>query len=235
LLQFWDGLQTTYTLSNASSDQATGSSSQGAQGQTSSSSDQSGQEQDHTTSNSGIKSAVVLCPPPAFLTVGFGGDTIQTSTYTAVPQNVAAMPMAQKTALPSIIRQKDKPPRAIFSQLVNYQFVADDSGSGLALTLGTGWALNDGGPGWPFEIIAGPSATFQRGPTLTVAATYGSTNQLQPGYSLGAPIKAKMTPPTFTQNQWGVLIGLSFYQIPTGTKDSGPKKPVNSSDHNKSP
>jgi hypothetical protein len=209
------------TLASDAGGAASGSGHTGA-GQGAPAQSASGQgNETQSTSSSVSKSAVILCPPPAFLTFGFGGDTIQTSTYTTVPANTAAIPLGGK-AQPAIIRQKDKPPRAIFSQLVNYQFSDDDSGSGAALTLGTGFPLNDAGPGWPFEIVVGPSYTFRRGATLTVAGTYGSTNQLQPGYTLGGPIKAKMTPPTTTQNAWGLFIGLSFYRVPTGTATAGP-------------
>lgn len=183
-----------------------------------------------SSSNSSTEQTVTIeCPAPAFLVLGFAGDTVQNYTYTALAPNAAAGNTSKNAA----IEYSAKPPRASISQLVTYQFSMNDAGSGFALSGGTSWPLNDAGPNWPFELVLGPSWVIDRGLVITAAAAYGSTNQLEPGYALHGPIKVGATVPTFAQNRPGFFLGIDFYRVPSSTKTSGPKSSSTTTDNTK--
>jgi hypothetical protein len=182
--------------------------------------------------NSNGPAIVITCPPPAFISLGLGADFLQTSTYKAVPMNAAgttAFPLHAK-APPAVILQSAKPPRTLFSQFVNYQLSSDDDGSGAGISFGPGWALSDAGPSQP-DILFGPFYTYRRGLTLSAGLTYGSTNQLQSGYSLNGPIKKGMTPPTYSANRAGVFVILSVFDFHGGTSDASDKTKKRSGDN----
>jgi hypothetical protein len=168
--------------------------------------------------NPADRSVEVDCLPIAFVSAGFGADTVPNVSYTNVPANTALSgavrfaPNVAATKAPGTIQQNAHGFRPVLTSLANFDISHDDAGTGWAYTIGAGLPLNNPGPGWKFEILTGPSFTIQRSLTITAGAAFGSINQLQTGYTLGGLIPAGMAPPTKTLNlQPGFFLSVNAY------------------------
>ena len=157
------------------------------------------------------RDVTVLCPPPVFVSIGFGVDTLTNSTFTTIAPNTAGAPApaAGATPTPSTIAQDNTGTRTLAVTLANVQLTPYSSNGAFYYSLGIGASVFGGSAG-KVDLLTGLSWSQRRTVVATIGAAYGRTVILAPGYSPSGPILAGTNPPTLTKNATAFFAGISF-------------------------